>query len=179
MAGEYDINIDTSPQLQYEQYQITVSQTIIPQVITGTVQITTINGGGGGQVTGPTITISGGTTGLNFVGTGDSITLNGTLVVANGGTGATTAAGARSNLSAAKSGSNADITDFTGLTGNTGFGADTGTADKTSHATYPATTASVGYVQAESQGLMDKMKAVTEEVKAIKDALLAWGGLET
>lgn len=179
MASSYDINIDTSPQLLYDQYQVTVPQIITPTIVEGTTVITTINGGGGGNATGPTITFSGGTTGLNFVGSGNSLTMAGTLVVANGGTGATTAAGARTNLSAAKSGSNADITDFTGLTGNTGFGADTGVADKTSHATYPATTASVGYVQAELQGVMDKLKQATEELKAIKDALLAWGGLET
>jgi hypothetical protein len=39
------------------------------------------------------------------------------VAVANGGTGATTAAGARTNLGAAASGANADITSMTGLTG--------------------------------------------------------------
>jgi len=60
---------------------------------------------------------SGGTTGLtpNTATTGP-ITLGGTLVVANGGTGATTASGARANLSAAVSGANGDITSLTGLT---------------------------------------------------------------
>jgi hypothetical protein len=38
------------------------------------------------------------------------------LAVANGGTGATDASGARTNLSAAKSGANSDITSITGLT---------------------------------------------------------------
>jgi len=58
--------------------------------------------------------LSGGTTGLTASGspvTGSgTITLGGTLVVANGGTGATTAAGARANLGAAASGANTDIT---------------------------------------------------------------------
>jgi hypothetical protein len=58
--------------------------------------------------------LSGGTTGLTVTGspvTGSgTITLGGTLVVANGGTGATTAAGARANLGAAASGANTDIT---------------------------------------------------------------------
>lgn len=57
---------------------------------------------------------SGGSTGLNFTGgpiTGvGTLTLGGTLAVANGGTGAVTAAGARGNLGAAASGANADIT---------------------------------------------------------------------
>lgn len=40
----------------------------------------------------------------------------GILAIANGGTGASTASGARSNLSAAQSGANSDITSLTGLT---------------------------------------------------------------
>lgn len=44
------------------------------------------------------------------------LSLTGTVGVANGGTGATTAAGARAGLSAAASGVNADITSLTGLT---------------------------------------------------------------
>lgn len=58
--------------------------------------------------------LSGGTTGLTVTGspvTGSgTITLGGTLVVANGGTGSGTAAGARTNLGAAASGANTDIT---------------------------------------------------------------------
>jgi hypothetical protein len=58
--------------------------------------------------------LSGGTTGLTVTGspvTGSgTITLGGTLVVANGGTGSGTAAGARANLGAAASGANTDIT---------------------------------------------------------------------
>ncbi len=49
--------------------------------------VTTVNGGGGGQATGPVITISGGTTGMNFAATGNTISLSGTLDVDNGGTG--------------------------------------------------------------------------------------------
>jgi len=58
--------------------------------------------------------LSGGTTGLTVSGspvTGSgTLTLGGTLAVASGGTGATTPAGARTNLGAAASGVNADIT---------------------------------------------------------------------
>jgi len=42
--------------------------------------------------------------------------ISGTVPVASGGTGATTAGGARTNLSAAASGANSDITSLTGLT---------------------------------------------------------------
>ena len=45
-----------------------------------------------------------------------TLTLAGTLAVANGGTGSTTASGARSALSAAASGANGDITSLSGLT---------------------------------------------------------------
>ena len=66
---------------------------------------------GSGTVTG----VLGGTTGMAFTAS-VTPTMSGTLVVANGGTGATTAAGARTALSAAASGVNNDITQITGLT---------------------------------------------------------------
>lgn len=60
------------------------------------------------------------------------------------------------------------------ITPNAGWSAWTGSSDKTSHTTYSGT-ASVGYVQAESQGLMDKLKQQTEAHKALIDALIAVG----
>ena len=67
------------------------------------------------------VAVSGGTTGLTTSGgpitAAGTITIGGTLNVANGGTGATTAAGARANLSAAKSGANTDITSVALTTG--------------------------------------------------------------
>ncbi len=71
-----------------------------------------INAGSSSMVS--SIDVSGGTTGLSFSGgpvtsTG-TITAAGTLAVANGGTGSTTASGARSSLGAAASGTNTDIT---------------------------------------------------------------------
>lgn len=61
---------------------------------------------------------SAGTTGLTpSTATTGAITLAGTLAVANGGTGGTTAATARSNLSAAASGANTDITSIALTTG--------------------------------------------------------------
>ena len=81
-------------------------------ITNGTGSITIAATGSGGTVT--SVALSGGTTGLTVSGspitTSGTITLAGTLAVANGGTGATDAAGARSALSAAASGANTDIT---------------------------------------------------------------------
>lgn len=72
-------------------------------------------GGGSGTVT--SVDVSGGTTGLTTTGgpitSSGTITIAGTLNVANGGTGATTAADAPFALK----GANADITSMSGVTG--------------------------------------------------------------
>jgi len=74
----------------------------------------------GGSGTVISADVSGGTTGLTTSGgpvtTSGTITLAGTLALTNGGTGASTASGARTNLNAATSGINDDITSLTGLT---------------------------------------------------------------
>ncbi len=79
------------------------------------------SGGGGGSGTVTSVAASGGTTGLTFTGSpitiSGTLTLGGTLGIANGGTGATDAATARANLSAAVLGANGDITSLTGITG--------------------------------------------------------------
>lgn len=82
---------------------------------------------------------SGGTTGLTFTGgpitVSGTLTLGGTLAVASGGTGATDAATARTNLGAAASGANSDITSMTGITG--GISTPTFIAFNTSGSTPP------------------------------------------
>jgi hypothetical protein len=74
---------------------------------------------GAGTVT--SVNASGGTTGLSFTGgpitTSGTLTLGGTLAVANGGTGASVAGTARTNLGAAASGANTDITSIALTTG--------------------------------------------------------------
>ena len=66
-------------------------------------------------------TFSAGTTGLTPASaTGGAVTLAGTLAVANGGTGATNANDARTNLVAAASGTNNDITELYALNGTAG-----------------------------------------------------------
>lgn len=81
------------PNIVYDQYQTGASDVINIPAVPGSVAITVING-----ASGPTITIDGGTTGLFFATAGSTISLSGTLAIANGGTGAVTAAAARTNL---------------------------------------------------------------------------------
>ena len=82
----------------------------------GTITITST--AGAGTVT--SVSGSGGTTGLTLTGgpitTSGTLTLGGTLAVANGGTGGATPSGARLGIGAAASGTNSDITAITGLT---------------------------------------------------------------
>lgn len=162
MATIGDENLPLTSDFTYQQYAPPVLESPVPIVEGGTVVITTING-----ATGPSITISGGVTGYSFNTSGGTITLT-----------VSSAATVRSSIGAAASGANADINSFTALTGNTGFAAWSGTADKTTHATYPTTVAAVAYDQTQMQGIMDKMKEITEAFKAVEDALLSWGGLE-
>lgn len=88
-----DTEIILDPNIVYDQYQGQAQQVFGPPPIAGSVAVTTVN-----SVSGPTITFTGGTTGMSFTGIGTDVVLAGTLVIANGGTGATTAAGARTNL---------------------------------------------------------------------------------
>ena len=118
-AGQAGLNItevDGSPNVSGVS-KIIVSNGTLTDDGAGSVTITT-GGGGGGTVT--SVSVSGGFTGLTVTGspitTSGTITIAGTLAIANGGTGATTDSTARAALGAAASGDNSDITKLSGLT---------------------------------------------------------------
>lgn len=163
----YDDNLALNNDYTAETYTAPVIA-VTPITVEGAAApVVTINGNSGGGANGPAVSFSGGVTGYEFVATGSSVT----LTVNN-------AATIRSSIGAAASGANADINTFSALTGNTGFSAWTGSSDGTSHATFSGT-ASVGYVQAELQAVMDSLKQATELIKKLVDANLASGVLET
>jgi len=95
IGGDFDPVTD--PTVTYNSYSGGTAETINIPAIPGSIAITTIN-----SVSGPTITFSGGTTGLAFTPGGTTITLTGTLAIASGGTGATTVAGILTNIGIAK-----------------------------------------------------------------------------
>lgn len=158
MYNDYNSQLDTDFTYTAEYQPFAFTTTIAPIVIEGSAPVTVINGGGGGQAVGPNVTFTGGSTGLNFVAAGNTLSLTGTLVIANGGTGGTTVATARANLSAAILGINDDITQLIGLTGSGGWGAPTGTATKTTFDTATVT-----------------LPQLAERVKAIIDVLMGQG----
>lgn len=104
-------------------------ENLLPSYVGHTLQFLRVNstatgvewGTEAGLGTVTSVDVSGGTTGLTTSGgpitSSGTITLAGTLNVLNGGTGATTAPNARTNLGAAASGANSDITSMTGVTG--------------------------------------------------------------
>lgn len=114
----YDNDIVQNPDFIRAQYEDQGSSVVLVPENFGSSAIVSIN-----SAAGPVVTLSPGTTGLTYTTGGSTITLAGTLVVANGGTGSTTAAGARSNLGAAASGANSDITGLSTLTGSVIFNA--------------------------------------------------------
>ena len=146
------------PDFTYQSYSQPPVISPVPIIEGGVTPVTTING-----QTGPSITIS--------AAPGTGYEFNGTVLQVNN------AATVRSSISAAKSGVNGDINQFTALTGSGGWAIWTGTPDKTSHATYSGT-ASVGYVQAELQAVMDKLQQITEAFKALQDTLSAGGEIK-
>jgi hypothetical protein len=112
------------PQYDLTYYSREETNRLIAQTVALAGGVGTING-----VTDTIQTLQGGTN-ISVVTAGSAHTFNltGTVALANGGTGAATPAGARTNLGAAASGANADITQLTGLTtalgpqfGGTGF----------------------------------------------------------
>jgi hypothetical protein len=119
LSGTLDADNGGTGQTTYTSGQLLIGKadgTLGKSTLTAGSGITVTNGDGsitiasatsGGTVT--SVAASGGTTGLTFTGspitTTGTLTLGGTLAVANGGTGAATASGARLNLGAAASGS--------------------------------------------------------------------------
>lgn len=158
MYSDYNPQLDADYTYTAEYTPYTITTIIAPTVVEGSAPVTVINGGGGGQAVGPNVTFTGGSTGMNFIASGNTLALTGTLVIANGGTGGTTAAAARANLSAALLGINDDITRLIGLTGSGGWGTPTGTATKTTFDTATVT-----------------LPELAERVKAIIDVLMGQG----
>lgn len=86
-------NLDQDSTFVYGQFGEGQDSEVLPVTLpSGTTFVSTINGASG------SITFSGGSTGLTFTPAGATVTVGGTLAVANGGTGATTAANARTSL---------------------------------------------------------------------------------
>lgn len=104
MADVYEPNILLNNEFTYQQYAAPVSfPTTINNVTGDTTIINTINGGGGGKASGPSVTFTSSWGGVNFVASGNTIT----LAITNPTT-------ARAALGAAKSGVNTDITQLNG-----------------------------------------------------------------
>lgn len=167
----------TDPNILYSQYEGQQQQAFAPAPLPGSVTVTTING-----VTGPTVTFTGGTTGLTFTGIGTDVQLGGTLDESHGGTGQSSytkgdllAASAATTLSKlATAANNARLaTDSSTLTGliwlaaSTGWGAASGTLSRAAYASYAGQTVSNPPTQAEMQALDDAVRLLSRTVAAL------------
>lgn len=182
MIGE-DPNILLDSSFTYSTYSqppaISVTNTFGDTTIVTT--ITTINGNSG-KATGPSVTISGGSTGMSFTASANTITMSGVLIAANGGTGQSSytkgdllAASAATTLSKLAVGANnarlaADSAQATGLAwiaASTGWGAASGTLSRAAYAAYAGQTVSNPPTQAEVQALDNAVKLLSQTVAAL------------
>jgi hypothetical protein len=185
-VNQYDLIID--PDYTYQEYSIPPPSLSVTNIAGDVSVVTTINGGGGGQATGPNVTFSGGATGLNFTASGNTITLSGTLAAASGGTGQSSyakgdllAASAATVLSKLTVGANnarlaADSATLTGLIwilASTGWGAASGTLSRAAYAAYAGQTVSNPPTQVEVQAIDDALKLLSETVAALITDLTA------
>lgn len=159
----------TDPDQVYQDYSNLPSRQISIPPLPGATAISTLAG-----LTGPTIKLDGGSTGFTFNPAGITITLQGPLTtkgdlyVRNSTVGTRLAAAANDARLTTDS---AEATGLKWIAASTGWSALTGSVDRGAHATYSGT-ASVGYVQAELQAVMDALKWATERLKAATDDLL-------
>lgn len=149
-----------------------------PPSISGGTAISSFNG-----LSGPSVSLDGGSTGYAFTTAAPNITLT-----------VSDPAIVRSSISAAKSGVNTDITELTGASQvdvsgvykksgtqvvgarKTGWATATGTANRTTFATYAGQTVSATPTQAEVQAIDDHVKILSQRLKALIDDLHATAG---
>lgn len=132
---------------------------LVPTVNVGTTSVTSV---------------SGGNSGFGSTQVGGAVTLVGPLTTKGDLYTRSSTVGTRLPTAANDARLTTDSSTTTGLiwiAASTGWTAWTGTNDRTSHATFSGT-ASVGYVQAELQAVMDSLKQITEAFKALQADLL-------
>lgn len=104
--ADLDQNLQLDSQYLYDTYASATAPPIIPQAIVDPASltiVTTINGGAGGQATGPSVTFGSNWNGVNFVASAGNVNIE-----------ITNATTARAALGAAASGVNTDITQLNG-----------------------------------------------------------------
>jgi len=157
--------IVTDPDYVRLQYSTPVVESFAPAPLPGSTAVTVLNG-----LTGPTLTLDGGTSGFTFSPAGTTITLTsplttkGDIYTHDATTGARLAVGANNARLAA------DSTAATGLAwiaASTGWGAASGTLSRAAYAAYAGQVISNPPTQAEVQALDDAVKLLSQTVAAL------------